>query len=349
MNSSDYWDQSSFDRGRTQHEVQVQGEIPPDELLDSIASANALARDMEDLGVLAADRRILTHSMASGDGAHDDTDSSHLHASDAAPSLEQIQRVYYARGLGELESMQLLDLSPLANWKLLLAKPEFGLAQLREDLPDLFWQSDGSNGNYGGANADMPGDDAAAGGGGGGGGGATGGGGSGVNVGGGADINTGAAGNELTHPHTVTVQFAKRVAVERLLLFTNYSIDESYTPSKIQILAGSLEADLSEVCVVSFNKPIGWLHIIFNGIRADAVLKCFVLRLVVLSNHQDGKDTHIRLIKVFGRKQAPRSVPAEAPFLSAESGVAAWENVNEVVGMGQGFQSVELRLVASIR
>ena len=338
MNSSDYWDQSSFDRGRTQHEVQVQGEIPPDELLDSIASANALARDMEDLGLLAADRRILSHSMASGDGAHDDTDSSHLHASDTAPSLEQIQRVYYARGLGELESMLLLDLSPLANWKLLLAKPEFGLAQLREDLPDLFWQSDGSNGNYGGANADIPGDDAAAGGGGGG-----------VNVGGGADINTGVAGNELTHPHTVTVQFAKRVAVERLLLFTNYSIDESYTPSKIQILAGSLEADLSEVCVVSFNKPIGWLHIIFNGIRADAVLKCFVLRLVVLSNHQDGKDTHIRLIKVFGRKQAARSVPAEAPVLLTAPEDAAWENVNEVVGMGQGFQSVELRLVASIR
>ena len=41
-------------------------------------------------------------------------------------------------------------------------------------------------------------------------------------------------------------------------------------------MAGSSEGwDLIEVCTVNFDQPVGWSHIIFNGIRADGVLKCF--------------------------------------------------------------------------
>ena len=66
------------------------------------------------------------------------------------------------------------------------------------------------------------------------------------------------------------------MALERISIFTNYSLDESYTPSRIKIMAGSSEGwDLIEVCTVNFDQPVGWSHIIFNGIRADGVLKCF--------------------------------------------------------------------------
>ncbi|EDK39030.2 hypothetical protein PGUG_03128 [Meyerozyma guilliermondii ATCC 6260] len=259
------------------------------------------------------------------------------------PSLEQIQQVYYSKGLEELESLKLLDLTPLANWKLSSFKPGFGLPQLRADTPESYWQSDGSNGV--------------------------------------SNINAGNS-DQLVVPHSITIQFAKRVSLERISIFTNYSLDESYTPSKIQILAGNSDGwDLSEVCTVNFNKPIGWSHIIFNRIRQDGVLKCFVVKLKVLANHQDGKDSHIRAIRCFGKRSTTHGKVAatEIPFslgsgellrelsLNSAASASAMEesldqgvnfddnetsriinNVNEVIGFN-GFQSLELKSVSSIR
>ena len=207
--------------------------------------------------------RPLEHEV--DDGNEINADESH-----SQPSLEQVQRVYYTKGLEELESLQLVDLSALATWKLSSFKPGFGLSQLRDDSPETYWQSDGSNGG----NNTNP-------------------------------NNSAFTNNHLSNPHSVTIQFIKRVALERISIFTNYSLDESYTPSKIKIMAGSSEGwDLIDVCTVNFNQPIGWSHIIFNGIRNDGVLKCFMVKIFILANHQEGKDSHIRAIRCFGRKHS---------------------------------------------
>ncbi|EMG45611.1 Anaphase promoting complex subunit, putative [Candida maltosa Xu316] len=201
------------------------------------------------------------------------------------PSLEQIQRVYYLKGLQELESLQLFDLSPLANWKLSSWKQGFGLKQLRDDSPDTYWQSDGSNSgnshNNGDNNANQQQQQQQ------------------------QNPNNSMLLNHLSTPHSITIQFSKKVALERISIFTNYSLDESYTPSKIKIMAGSSEGwDLIEVCTVNFDQPIGWSHIIFNGIRNDGVLKCFLIKIIILANHQEGKDSHIRAIRCFGKKSS---------------------------------------------
>lgn len=39
--------------------------------------------------------------------------------------------------------------------------------------------------------------------------------------------------------------------------------------------------------------------------RAGEFLKAFCLQLAVLSNHQNGRDTHIRQISVFGPRRDP--------------------------------------------
>lgn len=194
------------------------------------------------------------------------------------PSLEQLQKLYYTKGLEELESLQLLDLSPLASWKLSSFKQGCGLAQLRDDTPATYWQSDGSTDNN-------------------------------------MEQQTNSEGTQLNHPHTVTLLFFKRVSLERISLFTNFQLDESYTPLKIKIMAGSSNWDLAEVCVVNFDKPIGWSHIIFKGVRADSLLKCFVVKIVVLANHQDGKDSHIRAIRCFGKKAGTSSIETSEAFL----------------------------------
>ncbi|RLV92531.1 Anaphase-promoting complex subunit 10 [Spathaspora sp. JA1] len=251
------------------------------------------------------------------------------------PNLEQIQRVYYMKGLEELESLQLFDLSPLANWKLSSYKPGFGLSQLRDDSPDTYWQSDGSN----------------------------------------QGTNTG------NNFHSITIQFSKKVSLERISLFTNYSLDESYTPCKIKIMAGNY--DLIDVCTVNFNQPIGWSHIIFNGIRSDGVLKCFNVKLIILANHQEGKDSHIRAIRCFGKKSGTgvggtgdsllhhheilkdismasgsTSISESSKLQVEEDSAEAEEevntsnvlsNVSHVVGYNTGFQSFELKSISSIR
>ncbi|CDO51147.1 similar to Saccharomyces cerevisiae YGL240W DOC1 Processivity factor required for the ubiquitination activity of the anaphase promoting complex (APC) [Geotrichum candidum] len=100
-------------------------------------------------------------------------------------------------------------------------------------------------------------------------------------------------------PHYIDIHFSKRVSVERLSIYTDFGLDESYTPSKIQILSGTGYHSLQEVVTVDLHEPVGWCHVIMDAIRDDAVLKTFLIRIEVLSNHQNGKDTHVRAVKVF--------------------------------------------------
>ncbi|EGW35180.1 uncharacterized protein SPAPADRAFT_146140 [Spathaspora passalidarum NRRL Y-27907] len=319
----------------SQHEVQLQSHISTDEIRDTIMSSTSennhhfIDEDEEDeMGNLR-----INHEEPSEDAS----------TAEQQPNLEQIQRVYYMKGLEELESLQLFDLSPLANWKLSSYKPGFGLVQLRDDSPDTYWQSDGSN-----------------------------------------------QGNNLQH--SITIQFSKKVALERISIFTNYSLDESYTPSKIKIMAGSCDGwDMIDVCTVNFNQPIGWSHIIFNGIRNDGVLKCFMVKLIVLANHQEGKDSHIRAIRCFGKKSvrpganesnnallhhdllkdlsmASGSTSLSGLSINTHTMISCDEkeneeeeheehvnsssvltNVSQVIGFNTGFQSLELKSISSIR
>lgn len=278
------------------------------------------------------------------------------------PSVEQLQEVYYSKGMEQLENLQLLDLSPLATWKLSSHKQGHGLAQLRDDSPNTYWQSDGSAENS-------------------------------------MDHQQNLNGNQLNHPHYLTLQFSKRVSLERISIFTNYQLDESYTPLKIKIMAGSSNWDLTEVCVVNFEQPIGWSHIIFKGVRADGLLKCFVVKIIILANHQDGKDSHIRALRCFGKKSYSTFIESSQPYLlqdanlstgySSMSGILLnnhhfsesvesprdrtnsfdgspieeeeemvphdsdthkiLSNVSDVIGFNSGFDSLELKSISSIR
>lgn len=258
------------------------------------------------------------------------------------PSLEEVQNEYYKKGLEELESLQLLDLSSLARWKLSSSKHDHGLAQLRNDSPDSYWQSDGSSEEV----SEAPDGDAGA----------------------------------LASPHHVTLSFSKRVSLERISLFTNYQLDESYTPLRLKIMAGSSNLDLTEVSQVTLDRPVGWLHIIFKGVRADGLLKCFVVKIVVLANHQEGKDTHLRALRCYGKKslaahsETLMDVTLEVfPNYSTLSESTALRSINEladehddfgehdattalvlanvadVVRFNSGFDSLELRSISSIR
>lgn len=101
-------------------------------------------------------------------------------------------------------------------------------------------------------------------------------------------------------PHIVDIQFSKRVELERFEIFLDYQQDESYTPSEIALFAGTGLHDLVRISVYELDRPEGWFHLLLNETRKDGFLKCFMLRLTITANHDNGRDTRVRAIRLLG-------------------------------------------------
>lgn len=155
-----------------------------------------------------------------------------------------------------------------AVWSLSTAKPGNGVTQLRDSSMDTYWQSDGGQ------------------------------------------------------PHLINIQFPKRADVCEVAFYLDYGLDESYTPKKFSIRSGMTFHDLVEIKVVELNEPVGWcsipLHRELEMDEADDLgeegggttdegqkkpIRAHFVQICVASMHQNGRDTHIRQVKIFG----PRS------------------------------------------
>lgn len=101
--------------------------------------------------------------------------------------------------------------------------------------------------------------------------------------------------------------------------------DDSYTPNKILVKAGTHLYDLVDVRYREFAEPQGWVHFALE--KADpgaaeeaeshesaplAPIHVFLLQICVLGNHLNGKDTHIRALKVFGPAASPNESHVDA-------------------------------------
>ncbi|KAG5194092.1 hypothetical protein JEQ12_020453 [Ovis aries] len=68
-----------------------------------------------------------------------------------------------------------------------------------------------------------------------------------------------------SQPHLVNIQFRRKTTVKTCIC-SDYKSDESYTPSKISV-----------------RKPI----------------RTFMIQIAILANHQNGRDLHMRQIKIY--------------------------------------------------
>lgn len=103
-------------------------------------------------------------------------------------------------------------------------------------------------------------------------------------------------------PHRLNIHFIKRVEIRALRLYLDYDLDESYTPTKIQITAGFSPNFTIPFTTMELNMPKGWIDVPIAGAGGGPdgnSLCCWFVRIIVLENHQNGKDTHIRGIKVY--------------------------------------------------
>jgi len=62
-------------------------------------------------------------------------------------------------------------------------------------------------------------------------------------------------------PHLISIQFSRKMAVREVALYLDFKLDESYTPKKLSIRAGSTVHDLKEVRVEHVVEPTGWVTI----------------------------------------------------------------------------------------
>lgn len=158
-------------------------------------------------------------------------------------------------------------------------------------------------------------------------------------------------------PHRITMSFYKRQSVAELALYVDYGVDESYTPAELVVHAGNLLADCEEVVHVRLSEPSGWIRIPFiNTAKAgmQQVLRTHVLTLTVLANHQAGRDTHIRCIKVLAPAERDGSTRAAAAagVGGSASGGAASDAASGGAGRRSGlpaFTSVALSQFATLR
>lgn len=107
--------------------------------------------------------------------------------------------------------------------------------------------------------------------------------------------------------------------------------DDSYTPQKLSFRAGTHHSDLSEIQHVELVSPTGWQHFVlardpkmarvgeqerygvcFAGgwrpgltpsLLCSEPVRAHLLQIAILTNHLNGKDTHIRGVRVFAPRQ----------------------------------------------
>lgn len=105
-------------------------------------------------------------------------------------------------------------------------------------------------------------------------------------------------------------------------IYLDWEADESYTPTRIQFLAGMSVHDIQEFAEMSFEQPTGWIDVDFSGVgpiepsqeqegtalkdidwSKRPVLRAFLVQVRILDNHQNGKDTHLRAVQLFARDE----------------------------------------------
>ncbi|KAI9904617.1 hypothetical protein N3K66_001146 [Trichothecium roseum] len=151
-------------------------------------------------------------------------------------------------------------------------------------------------------------------------------------------------------PHKLTVYFVKRVGIRDLRFYVNYNDDESYTPTKIIFKSGTSENNLIEFASMTLESPVGWQQVPLEtaGGEPDGhTLVSYVLQMQILENHQNGKDTHLRGLKIYafdpesgkgqGGKGAGGTNPVEDVVgLVDEASAAAAQGASASAGGGGG-------------
>lgn len=107
-------------------------------------------------------------------------------------------------------------------------------------------------------------------------------------------------------PHHLNIHFSRLVSIRSIRIFLDFEADESYTPTRITLLAGTGYHDLIPFSALEFTQPKGWIDVPLEhvgGGKDGKTLRAFLVQVKVVENHQNGKDTHVRGLKIYARDE----------------------------------------------
>jgi anaphase-promoting complex subunit 10 len=121
-------------------------------------------------------------------------------------------------------------------------------------------------------------------------------------------------------PHHLNIHFSRLVSILSIRIFLDFEADESYTPTRITLLAGTGYHDLIPFSALEFTQPKGWIDVPLDDVGGGEdgkTLRAFLVQVRVVENHQNGKDTHVRGLKVYARDERVRGGISEMEALDA--------------------------------
>ena len=84
-------------------------------------------------------------------------------------------------------------------------------------------------------------------------------------------------------------------------LYLDYGLDESYTPASLSLYVGTASDDLTLKHTLQVSEPVGWVELWnTDGTRGWCV------KVEVGGMHQNGRDTHVRQVRVWGERGGGR-------------------------------------------
>jgi len=126
--------------------------------------------------------------------------------------------------------------------------------------------------------------------------------------------------SEGPQPHLINIQFPRKQSISQVSIYADVNLDDSYTPQKISLRAGTYHGDLHEVRYIEMTQPQGWMHFKLSGRVSDAEgeeddpIRAHLLQICIISNHLNGKDSHVRGVRIFAPRQTAFDEDGLMPF-----------------------------------
>ncbi|TPX72633.1 hypothetical protein SpCBS45565_g00184 [Spizellomyces sp. 'palustris'] len=118
-------------------------------------------------------------------------------------------------------------------------------------------------------------------------------------------------------PHYVNLEFPQLMTLTKLSIYVDHSRDESYTPSIVAIRAGNSHYDLQDLHRYEIGEASGWIDFSLSEDEETLrPLRAHIVQLCILGNLQNGKDTHIRQLKIYGPNLRQDMLPDNIPPFS---------------------------------
>lgn len=111
-----------------------------------------------------------------------------------------------------------------------------------------------------------------------------------------------------SQPHFLKIEFLKKFRINEIWIYLDYKTDESYTPNKLSLQIENSFHEWIDFKLIDFEEPVGWFKMTLEerNSKGDIIrpyLKIQGLQLVILGNMHNGKDTHIRCVKLFSPRE----------------------------------------------